>query len=59
MCQIKKNVTVEDISDYLNYIADQFLNTSDEVKGTMVKDENYMTCTAIIGKKVVCINLMN
>ena len=59
MCTIKKNVSVEDISYYLNYIADQLLNTSDEIKGNMVKDENYMTCTAIIGNQVVCINFMN
>jgi hypothetical protein len=59
MCNIKKNVTVEDMSYYLNYIADQLLNTADEIKGTIVKDENYISATAIIGNQVVCINFMN
>jgi len=59
MCQIKKNVTVEDIKNQLHFIADQIENSNEEITGTVVNDEQYASITAIIGRQVVCINFMN
>ena len=60
MCEIKKNVTVQAVKDQLKAITKLFCEVKDdEVKATLVMDEDYRSITAIYGGKVLCINLMN
>ena len=60
MCEIKKNVTVQAVQEQLKVITELFGEVKDEeVKATLVMDEDYRSITAIYGGKVLCINLMN
>ena len=60
MCEIKKNVTVQAVQEQLKVITKLFGEVKDEeVKATLVMDDDYRSITAICGGKVICINLMN
>lgn len=59
MCEIKKNVTLQAVKDQLKAITKLFGKVKeDEVKATLVMDDDYRTVTAIVEGKVLCINLM-
>ena len=58
MCKIHKGVAVDAIKAHLQRVIDQISDTQEEVKATLVEDPNYMTMTAVIGNKVLCINFM-
>ena len=54
MCTIKKNVTVQAVKDQLKVITKLFGEVKDdEVKATLVMDEDYRSITAIYGGKVL------
>ena len=59
MCEIKKNVTLKAVKDQLRDITKLFGEVKeDEVKATLVMDDDYRSVTAIVEGKVLCINLM-
>lgn len=59
MCEVKKNVTIQDVRDQLKVITKLFGESNEgEVKATLVMDETYRSITAICGNQVLCINLM-
>ena len=59
MCEIKKNVTLKAVKDQLKDITKLFGEVKeDEVKATLVMDDDYRSVTAIVEGKVLCINLM-
>ena len=59
MCEIKKNVTLQAVKNQLRDITRLFGEVKeDEVKATLVMDDDYRSITAIVEGKVLCINLM-
>lgn len=59
MCEIKKNVTLQAVKNQLKDITKLFGEVKeDEVKATLVMDDDYRSITAIVEGKVLCINLM-
>lgn len=59
MCEIKKNVTLQAVKNQLRDITKLFGEVKEnEVKATLVMDDDYRSITAIVEGKVLCINLM-
>ena len=59
MCQISKNVNVDELKKQLFRIANGLKAEAGKVQATMVLDENYTSMTAVMGNQVLCINFMN
>ncbi len=59
MCQISKSVDVHTIKEHLLSIVEMLPDCDEPVNATLVKDEHYLSMTAVIGNQVLCINLMN
>lgn len=58
MCKISKSVDVRAIKEHLENIIEGLPTVEEKVTATLVDDERYMSMTAIIGSKVLCINFM-
>ena len=56
MCKISKSVDVHAIKEHLEQIIANLPSINEKVNATLVDDETYMTMTAVIGDKVLCIN---
>jgi len=58
MCKISKSVDVHAIKERLEQIIAELPNVEEKVRATLVDDERYISVTAVIGNKVLCINFM-
>lgn len=56
MCQIKKDITVDDVKRHLFRIANQIKNYKGELTGRLVEDEEYACVTVVIDNQVLGIN---
>ena len=56
--RIEKNINVDEIKKHLFRIANGLKAEGETVKAQLVQDESYSSMTAMIGGKVLCINLM-
>ena len=59
MCKISKSVDVHAIQEHLRSIISELPASEEKVNATLVEDERYLSMTAVIGSKVLCINFMN
>lgn len=56
--RIEKDINVDEIKKHLFRIANGLKAEGETVKAQLVQDESYSSMTAMIGGKILCINLM-
>ena len=59
MCQIRKDVTVDDVKKHLFRIANQIKNYKGELIGRVAEDDEYACVTVIIDDQVLSINFFS
>ena len=56
--RIEKNINVDEIKKHLFRIANGLKAEGETVKAQLVQDESYSSMTAMIGGKILCVNIM-